>query len=1242
MFPRAKKFIVSVFTAVIVAVLLIGAGAAGAAGGDLDPTFNNQGGTGANGTVHAIMVQPDGKILIGGGFTAYNGDTAASDNIMRLNADGTRDTTFNASGVGASSDVLAVAVQGDGKVLIGGGFTAYNTDATASDHIMRLNADGTRDTTFNANGAGADSTVYAMALQPNGKIIIGGNLTSYNGDGTASDYVMRLNADGTRDTTFNPNGTGANVTVYAIALQPDGKIIISGEFFIYNGDQAASNYVMRLNADGTRDTTFNPNGTGAGSAVFAVALQPNGKVLIAGNFNTYNNNFGASDYIMRLNADGTHDISFNPGGVGANGSMRAVAIKGDGKILIGGAFSTYNGDAAASDRIMQLNGDGTRDTSFNTNVPYLDIVHVIAVQPDGKVLIGGYFTTYNGYVVVRDGITRLLAAPPNTAPVASTPSGAASTNEDTSVQITLIGTDADDNDLSFTITDQPDHGTLSSVSAADCAPVNNCTANVTYTPAPNYNGSDFFKFRVNDRTADSAEVTVPITVNPASDLSISDVTQAEGNTGTSTFTFIVSLDSPAPVGGVTFDICTADGTAQDGIPQMEDTDYIRSCQAGVRIPAGAQSYQFSVAVNGDTKVESDETFGVTLSGATNAAIFDGQGIGTIKNDDAPRGSLRFNASAYSVSEGTGAATITVLRTGGSGGPVAVDYTTGNGTATAGADYTATSGTLHFADGVTSQTFNVSITSDTLDESDETVNLSLSSPAGGASLDMQSSAVLTVVDDDPPPTLSVNDVTVTEGNNGATDADLVITLSPASGRSVTVNYSTSNGTATSAVDYVAASGTLTFSPGETTKIVTVAVIPDSTIEPDETFFLNVSGASNATVADGQGMVTIKDDDSVTLRFGAATYSVGEGAGRVNLTVTRAGDISAASTVDYRTVDTDTFTFGCADTVNNSGGAYARCDFATVVGTLQFAAGEVEKTISVPVIDDAHVEGSETFQVTLSNPAGAAISQLGMATVTITDNDAARAQNPVVASLPFFVRQQYLDFLSREPDTSGFNAWLTVLNNCSDPFSRPTVLSACDRIFVSGEGFFRSPEFQLKGFYVFRFYKAAFNRLPEYLEVVADMSYVAGQTETEVYDRKAQLATLITERQEFQTLYSGMTNTQYVNVLLGRYRLTQVTTPDPAQPDGSVKVTLAAADLANRLAAGTLTRAQVLRAVADSEEVGAEEFQNAFVGMQYYGYLRRKPDAEGFRAWLGVLQNGGGRIMVDGFLNSVEYKLRFGQP
>ena len=157
-----------------------------------------------------MAVQPDGKILIGGDFTSYNGDAAASDAVMRLNADGTRDTTFNPGGSGVTQSVGAVAVQPDGKIVIGGLFNSYNGDFTApSDMVMRLNADGTRDTTFNAGGSGADGSVYAVAVQPDGKIVIGGFFTIYNNDAAASDYVMRLNANGTRDTTFNAGRRGS-------------------------------------------------------------------------------------------------------------------------------------------------------------------------------------------------------------------------------------------------------------------------------------------------------------------------------------------------------------------------------------------------------------------------------------------------------------------------------------------------------------------------------------------------------------------------------------------------------------------------------------------------------------------------------------------------------------------------------------------------------------------------------------------------------------------------------------------------------------------------------------------------------------------------------------------------------------------------------------------------------------------------------------------------------------------------
>ncbi|MDQ1610389.1 MAG: serine protease [Pyrinomonadaceae bacterium] len=379
------------------------------------------------------------------------------------------------------------------------------------------------------------------------------------------------------------------------------------------------------------------------------------------------------------------------------------------------------------------------------------------------------------------------------------------------------------------------------------------------------------------------------------------------------------------------------------------------------------------------------------------------------------------------------------------------------------------------------------------------------------------------------------------------------------------------------------------------------------------------------------------------FLQSTYQYGEGDGRATFSVTRSGDTSGTATVDYRTIDTDTFTVGCADVTGNQGGAYARCDFATTVGKLQFAAGETIKSVNVPLVDDGHDENAETFQLQLSNATGTGttLGTPSVATATIQDNDAANAPNPVTTSFPFFVRQQYLDFLSREPDTGGFNAWLGVLNNCPNAFTGPSVPSQCDRIYVSGEGFFRSAEFQLKGSYAFRFYKVAFGRMPEYTEIVSDMSFVAGATEQEVYARKAQLALLFTQRPEFQTAYGGMTNTQFVETLFARYGLGTVTTPDPATPDSGTRVNFTTGVFISQLDSNFLTRAQVFRAIADSDQVQAAEFNNTFVAVQYYGYLRRKPDPAGFNAWLSVLQSGNVRTMVDGFLNSVEYRLRFGQ-
>ncbi len=358
------------------------------ANGSLDATFNV--GTGAGSIVYGITLQPDGKAIIGGFFTTYN--STARNYIARVNADGSLDMGFD-PGSGGNSYIQSIALQTDGKAIIVGSFVTYN--GTARNYIARVNADGSLEATFN-QGSGASRTVLATALQPDGKIIIGGQFNSYNT--IARTRIARLNADGSLDATFDP-GTGASADVSAIALQPDGKIIIGGTFTTYNG--TTRNRIARLNADGSLDVTFDP-GSGANNLVGAITLQSDGKIIIGGTFTTYNGT--TINRIARLNADGSLDADFNPG-TGANNGVTAIVLQSDGKMIIGGNFTTYNG--TGRNRVARLNADGTLDTSFNLGTGANNPVNAIALQPDGKIVIGGAFISYNGVSQVR--IARLNA-----------------------------------------------------------------------------------------------------------------------------------------------------------------------------------------------------------------------------------------------------------------------------------------------------------------------------------------------------------------------------------------------------------------------------------------------------------------------------------------------------------------------------------------------------------------------------------------------------------------------------------------------------------------------------------------------------------------------------------------------------------------------------------------------------------------------------------------------------------------
>ena len=376
-------------------------------------------------------------------------------------------------------------------------------------------------------------------------------------------------------------------------------------------------------------------------------------------------------------------------------------------------------------------------------------------------------------------------------------------------------------------------------------------------------------------------------------------------------------------------------------------------------------------------------------------------------------------------------------------------------------------------------------------------------------------------------------------------------------------------------------------------------------------------------------------TAVVQFGAAYFTESEGGGRVTLTVTRIGNTAGTSTVAYATTDNPA-AVRCDDNSTMSGVAFARCDYATSIDRITFAPGETSASFTIPLVDDSHREHGESFEVVLSDPSGAALGGQPVARVTITDNDADNAPN-AIDNNEFFVRQQYLDFLNREPDAEGMAAWTRVLNNCAEGDTE------CDRNTVSS-AFFRSQEFQLKGFYVYRFYKVALGRLPLYAEITPDMRSVSGRSAEEVYRKRAEFAEVFAARPAFREQYDALSDQAFINTLLNRYNLTTITTHDPAEPEAQRKLSLTGAQLLNLLSARTLSRAQVLRAIVQSDEVSAVEYNGAFVAMQYFGYLRRDPEAEGFKAWLAVLDASPEdyRTMVRGFESSVEYRLRFGQP
>ncbi|MBV9209609.1 MAG: VCBS repeat-containing protein, partial [Acidobacteria bacterium] len=408
--------------------------------GSIDETFNIV--DTLNGTVYDFALQPDGKILIVGDFYFYDG-VVTQYNVVRLNPNGTRDTTFNIDRR-ISGNVYEVRPLPSGKILLGGAFPVetdiINFD-TFYDNIALVNQNGAIDPSRrNGFSVTEQGGVFDTALQPDGRLLVGGEfqyaegvprryLARYNADGTfdssfntqhnigivyniavqadgkilvanggSSVLLTRLNADSSVDTSFNPPFVAFSASIQArtkvrvVLVQPDGKILVGGKLITGSATSPTLSGVVRLNPNGSLDPTFNiVFARGGTNFVNDLALQPDGKIVLGGDFTNISNN-GSFAYLARVNADGTVDNSFHPPSPGA--PINEIELQADGKVVYGGDFSS----------LLRVNANGTPD---GFNVPVNNRVYALTVQPNGKILVGGFFTSINN--VARQRMARLNA-----------------------------------------------------------------------------------------------------------------------------------------------------------------------------------------------------------------------------------------------------------------------------------------------------------------------------------------------------------------------------------------------------------------------------------------------------------------------------------------------------------------------------------------------------------------------------------------------------------------------------------------------------------------------------------------------------------------------------------------------------------------------------------------------------------------------------------------------------------------
>ena len=939
---------------------------------------------GMNGDVLALALQPNGQILAGGSFTYVNG--VPENCIARLNPDGSLDSAGFLNGyAGASGAVQAVVCQTDGRVVIGGAFT--NVDGTALNHIARLMTDGSLDTSF-APGPAADAPVYALAetfINGSRRIYVGGAFNTING-GSSPNLARLFGGDpytpgGSLDTAF-ATGSGPNGPVYALAIYPTnspfaGQLLVGGAFTNING--FALGHVARLNGDGSVDTNFDLN-LGANDIVRAIFIQTDGRILIGGDFTNVN---GTNlNRIARLNSDGTLDNSFttNLAG-GVNGSVQAIAVQADNRIVLAGQFTRANG--VTRNRITRLLPNGAVDPWVNFGDGANGVIEALIIQPwyqgitlvNQMLVIGGGFTQYDdqpaahiarifGGSITGSGAFEFSSANYQVDETGGQAlitvrrtGGTSGPNADGSGNVsvnfaTTDGTAVAGRNYQTTVTNLnfPPGEVFETVGVPvmdDTIVTNNLTVNLSLTnipPAVLGAQPTAVLTIINDDSAVSfSAANYSVTKNVLGGFATIDVIRQGGINGTCSVNLVTTTNGTATAGvdywptNPTVTFYPGDTDKQIQVPIINNS-----------IPEGYRTVIFALTNAVNTSLSSPSNATLTIIDTVNAP-----------------GQLYFSTNNYYVNEADGIAVITVLRTNGTTGNVSATVSTVlGGTALPGQSYTTNSGPVSFGPGdSTPKTFTVSLVQNNKLLGTVYFLVQLSNPNGAVLIAPTDASVYIADKNTGFKFYSTNANAVIATNaflETAGFANVTVLRIGDTSTSNSVNFTTVDGTAKAGVNYQSLSGTLPFGIGESSRLIQVPLIYDPQVTGNLLFSIVLyNPASGVIGVPGTNVIVVQDADA-GLSFTNSTSSVLKNAGSALITV-----FTTNTAVEPVIVSTSTVPLEVSYTTSN-GTATAGIDYLPVTGTLVFTNGIGTNTFRVPILNNGLVTGNRTFTVSLSNP------------------------------------------------------------------------------------------------------------------------------------------------------------------------------------------------------------------------------------------------------------------------------------